>query len=410
VPTTNSTPKLTAPGPAIIDNNNNVTPPPCQARTRAQHRSSHVHPINSTITKASMPLIDPKSTASFPAHGYIAATQALIENYGVIHKANSPVIADSVNFIGAIINNITGNVLKYRYLIKSDSHHTIWQHSFVNELSCLFQGINDIKSTDTCFFIHKQQMPHHKQVTYGWICCNYCPPKDEPHRTQLTVGGDQITYNGSKSIAVATLITAKLLIDSTISSPKAKFYGMDLSNFYLMTPMQEYEYIWLWIELIPQKIIHQYNLRDLVNEEGWAYVKIQMGIYGLPQAGIIANNLLEQQLNAKGYYHCQHTPGLWRQVLRDISFCLVVDDFGIKSTSRDHILHLKTTLEGHYIITMDWDSSLFCGINIDWNNPAGTVNLNMPNYIPKALLKFQHSAPNLPQHQPYKHAPIQYSS
>jgi hypothetical protein len=59
---------------------------------------------------------------------------------------------------------------------------------------------------------------------------------------------------------------------------------------------------------------------------------------------------------------------------------------------------------------MDWDGSLFCCINIDWNYPAGTVNLNMPNYIPKALLKSQHSAPNSPQHQPYKHAPIQYSS
>ncbi len=35
----------------------------------------------------------------------------------------------------------------------------------------------------------------------------------------------------------------------------------------------------------------------------------------------------------------------------------------------------------------------FCGINIDWNYPAGTIDLNMPNYIPKAHLKFQHSAP-----------------
>ncbi len=95
---------------------------------------------------------------------------------------------------------------------------------------------------------------------------------------------------------------------------------------------------------------------------------------------------------------------------QDISFCLVVDGFGIKSTSSDHVLHLKTTLEEHYTVTMDWDSSLFCGINIDWNFPAGTVDLNMPNYIPKVLLKFQYLAPNLPQHQQYKHAPIQYSS
>jgi hypothetical protein len=51
--------------------------------------------------------------------------------------------------------------------------------------------------------------------------------------------------------------------------------------------------------------------------------------------------------------------------LQDISFCLVVDNFGIKSTSRDHVLHLKTTLEKHYTVAMDWGGSLFCGINID---------------------------------------------
>jgi hypothetical protein len=156
---------------------------------------------------------------------------------------------------------------------------------------------------------------------------------------------------------------------------------MDLSNFYLVTPMKEYKYLCLQLELIPDKIICQYNLRDLANEQGWVYVKIQMGMYGLPQADILANKLLKQRLNVKGYYNCQHTPGLWRHVWQDISFCLMVDNFGIKSTSRDHVLHLKTTLEEHYTVTMDWDGSLFCSINIDWNYPAGTVALNMPNYI-----------------------------
>jgi hypothetical protein len=153
ISTTNSMPKPTAPGPAIIDNNDDVTPPPRQARTHTQHQSSHVHLINSVITKALMPLIDLKPTASFPAQGYIAAMQALLENtYGMIHKTNSPVNADSVNFIGAIINDVTGNVIEYCHLIKSNSHCTIWQHSFANKLGCLFQGIRDIKGTDTCFF------------------------------------------------------------------------------------------------------------------------------------------------------------------------------------------------------------------------------------------------------------------
>jgi hypothetical protein len=234
--------------------------------------------------------------------------------------------------------------------------------------------------------------------------------KDEPHCTRLTAGGNCITYAGNKSTPTANLVTAKLLINSTILTSKAKFYGMDLSNFYLMTPMKEYKYMCLCLDLIPNKIVQCYNLHELVNDKRWVYLKIQTGMYGLLQAGILANKLLEQRLNAKGYYHCQHTPRLWSHVWQDIILYLVVDDFGIKTTSREHVIHLKDALKEHYTVTMDWDGSLFCGINIDWNYPAGTVNLNMPKYIPKALLKFQHPTPDSPQHQPYKHAPIQYGA
>jgi hypothetical protein len=116
-----------------------------------------------------MPLIDLKPTASFPAHRYIAAMQAILENtYGVIHKANSPANANSVNFIDAIIDNVTGNVLEYCHLIKSESQCTIWQHSFANKLGCLFQGICNIKGTDTCFF-HLQTTNAPPQTSSVWL-------------------------------------------------------------------------------------------------------------------------------------------------------------------------------------------------------------------------------------------------
>jgi hypothetical protein len=38
------------------------------------------------------------------------------------------------------------------------------------------------------------------------------------------------------------------------------------------------------------------------------------------------------------------------------------------------------------------------------------VDLHMPNYIPKALLKYQHPAPLKPLHAPYKAAPIQFGA
>jgi hypothetical protein len=282
IPSTNTTPHHHAPGPNFIDDDNNnspITPTPCAAQeacTRAQHcTQQRIHLINSVITKALMPMIDLKPAALFPAHGYIAATCALLKNtYDVIRPANSPVTLGSINFISTIVDNITGDVLEYRYLIKSDTHRAIWQKSFAKKLGRLFQGIRNIKGMDTCFFICKKQMPSHKRATYGCICCNYRPHKDEPHCTQLTIGGDRITYAGNKSTPTANLVTVKLLINSMISTPKAKLYGVDLSNFYLMTFMKEYKYMCPCLNLIPDEIVQGYNLHELVDDQGWVYVEI----------------------------------------------------------------------------------------------------------------------------------------
>jgi hypothetical protein len=219
-------------------------------------------------------MINLKPVALFPAHGYIAATHALLENtYGIIRPANSPVTLDSINFIGAIVDDITGDVLEYHHLVKSNTHRAIWQKSFANKLGRLFQGIHDIKGTDTCFFIRKKKMPSHKRVAYGCICCNYHPHKDEPcNDSPLAMTASHTP--ATKALPPPTLSLQKILINSTISTPKAKFYCMDLSNFYLMTPMKEYEYMRLCLDLIPDKIVQQYNLHELVNDQGWVYVKI----------------------------------------------------------------------------------------------------------------------------------------
>jgi hypothetical protein len=95
-----------------------------------------------------MPLINIKPACNYPTHGYIAATQALlVQTYGIVPTMQKNT---SINFIGAIINDITGDVLKYCHLIKSDKHKDIWRHSFAKDLGRLFQGICNIKGTNTC--------------------------------------------------------------------------------------------------------------------------------------------------------------------------------------------------------------------------------------------------------------------
>jgi hypothetical protein len=65
-------------------------------------------------------------------------------------------------------------------------------------------------------------------------------------------------------------------------------------------------------------------------------------------------------------------------------------------------------LEKHYEVTTDWKGNLFCGIKLTLDYKNRTVDLSMPDYIPKALTRFQHKPPSKPQHSPYKSAPIQY--
>jgi hypothetical protein len=110
--------------------------------------------------------------------------------------------------------------------------------------------------------------------TYGRIVCNYCPWKDKPHRTWLTVGGNCIDYPWNKCTLTADLTTEKVLFNSTISTPGTSFYGINLANFYLNTPMEHYEYIPLQLDILPHEIIDKFNLNNIVDPNGWVYVAI----------------------------------------------------------------------------------------------------------------------------------------
>jgi hypothetical protein len=60
--------------------------------------------------------------------------------------------------------------------------------------------------------------------------------KEERERIRLTVGGDQIEYPGDKSTRKAGLTTAKILINSIISTKGARLLVIDIIKIYLNTP------------------------------------------------------------------------------------------------------------------------------------------------------------------------------
>jgi hypothetical protein len=79
---------------------------------------------------------------------------------------------------------------------------------------------------------------------------------------------------------------------------------------------------------LPQETIDKYDLLNLA-QDGKVYIKIRKGMYGLPHAGILANELSQRNLAKDGYRPTKHTHGLWTHDTRPISFLLVVDDFGV---------------------------------------------------------------------------------
>jgi hypothetical protein len=79
----------------------------------------------------------------------------------------------------------------------------------------------------------------------------------------------------------------------------------------------------------PEEKIQKYNLNAQA-VDGWVYIEIQKGMYGLKQAGLLANQLLQTRLAPFGYYPARHTPGLWLHKTHTISITLIVDDVAFK--------------------------------------------------------------------------------
>ncbi len=154
--------------------------------------------------------------------------------------------------------------------------------------------------------------------------------------------------------------------------------SFDINNFYLNTPMLRYECVHIRINNEPKEIIKQYNLREKIDSEGYVYTKMRKGMYGLPQAGILAQKLLEERINKHGYMQNKAIPGLWTHQSRLISFTLVVDDFGIKYVGQEHAMHLISILKEHYELSEDWKGTKLCLIKSQYekcNNHCTLITL-----------------------------------
>eukprot|EP00804_Cyclotella_cryptica_P019806 CCRYP_009697-RA/>CCRYP_009697-RA protein AED:0.19 eAED:0.25 QI:0/0/0/1/1/1/2/0/745 len=359
-------------------------------------------------TKTPLPRVSAPPTS--PAYNTRSRAHTITQEtiLHLLHNTRTPLTPRSAatrqfprDALSAILDTDTGELLEYRHLIKTQ------------KLGRLAQGIpGTVKGTNTIVFIAYNEIPpqRRKDVTYGRIVANYRPEKEDPYRIRLTVGGNRITYPGDCGTPTADMLTTKILLNSVISTKGARFMTIDIKDFYLNTPMVRPEYMRLKLSDIPDHIIKLYKLDKLVTTDGYVYVLIQKGMYGLPQAGIIAQQLLEKRLALKGYRQSSITPGFWKHDWRPISFTLCVDDFDVKYVGIKHAQHLLQTLNEHYETSQDWKGERYLGLTIAWDYTLQQVQLSMPGYCKKASHRFHHPVPIKPQHQPYPHTPRTYGA
>ena len=127
------------------------------------------------------------------------------------------------------------------------------------------------------------------------------------------------------------------------------------------------------LSLFSRWIIKQYNLEKNTHN-GCVHLEMRRAIWGLPQAGILANKHLCQKLALAGYFESP----LWY--------------FGITFVNKEGVNHLIEAFEKGYKLTNDWMGDLYCRITL-WEYVNWTVDISMSGYIKKKLKKYGHIFP-----------------
>jgi hypothetical protein len=247
-----------------------------------------------------------------------------------------------------------------------------------------------IEDTQSMRFIDAEDKPSYRSASY------YNPQvriKAKEgilvRRVRGTVGGDRIDYPGEVAANAAEMTAIKGLLNDIVSSG-ARHATTDIVDFYLGTPLLRKEYMRINLSQIPEDIRLRYNLEELAVQDSYVMVEISKGMYGLPQAGILAQQRLIKLLAEHGYQQAKNTPCLFRHATRDITFTLVVDDFLIKYHRKEDAEHLHEVLRKQYAITTDWTGSKYVGITLAYDPTAAErkMVLSMPKYVANALKRF----------------------
>ena len=139
----------------------------------------------------------------------------------------------------------------------NDLSKEIWENNLSNKWDRLSQGNTHwVRYTDTIDFIHIDEVPNGRYVTYVMYVLDYRPLKGEPYRVKITISEDRLKNNSDAGSPAANLLETKALLNSTISdaTKSAHFMTADIQDYFLTTPMSKTEHMKVQYNYIPEDI------------------------------------------------------------------------------------------------------------------------------------------------------------
>ena len=90
----------------------------------------------------------------------------------------------------------------------------------------------------------------------------------------MTVGGNLLDFTGNLSAPTASFTTEKCVFNSVVSTPGDRCILAEIKHFYLNNILPDPEFMRIPLKITPQEIIDTYDLKALVDDQGWIYMSI----------------------------------------------------------------------------------------------------------------------------------------
>ena len=322
---------------------------------------------------------------------------------------NRLTLIEAVKHSCAAVGSNTTDGQTYRYQSASrgvDGKH--WMDAHTVEIDRL------VEKHKTIEFIKASELPvGYKMMYYNPVLTKKLKGDEYVYRVRGTAGGNNSSYDGDTAAYVSDMTTFKILCNKTVSDEGKRMSTADISDMYLHSELEAPEYMWIRLCDIPLASHAKYNIASYVGPGATTVaVRIKGGMYGLPQAGRLAQAKLIKVLYDNDYYMCKHTTCLFKHKTLATEFTLTVDDFVISHLPRD-LQHLLDALRSAYPITYVTDTTTidYIGFKVDfyYDLPIRKCVLSMPGYMQAACDRFG-IHPTTNTHNPERYTPIIYGS